>query len=417
MVKKAYNWKDATLGEHSKIKHKIFRQYFKEYLITRCPSNPHQTNFTLAVVDGFAGAGRYKHGEPGSPIIFMEALIEASEAINLRRTDEGLSQVEIGCLFIFNDSDKEAIKMLKENVAPFEVKIKSEHPNLHVKVEYMSQKFEKGYPQMKDILEKNKIGNILLVLDQYGDSAVKRETINNIMTTWKSPEVFLTFAIGALKTYCPLKTPENISRYSPRAAENLKSIINGEQELISKAQSLGLVERSIFMELGALARFVTPFAIHNPDGWHYWLLHFANSYRARQVYNNILHSNSHAQVHVGRSGLDMLSVNPRDENQTYFFGEQDRKNSINALHKDIPEMIALHGNAMNIRDFFEIIYNDTPAHSDNINEVLIKNDNLEVITKNGRSRRTAKRIDPITDTVRLKKQPSFFFPPKPSREP
>ena len=411
MVKKEYDWDSAILDDHSKIKHKIFREYFKEYLATRFLA-PQRRKFRLAVVEGFAGAGRYKHGEPGSPIIFMEALIKASKVINLDRAVRNLPQVEIECFFIFNDSDKYAIKMLQENLAPFVGEIKDEHPNLHVQVKYMSQEFEKGYPKMKAILEGHKITNVMFVLDQYGYSTVRPETINNIMTTWKSPEVFLTFAIEALTTYISTNQPENTLNLYPEIIDEWKSIVNGEQEIISKPELLGLVEKRIFEKLKAYAGFVSPFAIHNPKGWRYWLLHFSTPYKARQVYNDILHKdNGHMQVHFGHSGLNMFSGDPRDEDQAYFFGKQDQENSIYALHNDIPKMIALYDNAMNVEKFYERIYNETPAHSDDINNVLIKNDALEVITKNGGSRREAKGIE-STDTVKLKKQRSFFLSPK-----
>ena len=80
MVKKRYSWETgATLEEHSRRKHKIVREYFARYLTVRCQL-PMQSRFRLAIVDGFAGGGRYKCGSPGSPIIFIEELRFAAEA-------------------------------------------------------------------------------------------------------------------------------------------------------------------------------------------------------------------------------------------------------------------------------------------------------------------------------------------------
>jgi three-Cys-motif partner protein len=59
MVKKSYDWvKGETLDDHSLRKHNIIREYFADYLHVRCQL-PQQTRFRLAVVDGFAGGGRY----------------------------------------------------------------------------------------------------------------------------------------------------------------------------------------------------------------------------------------------------------------------------------------------------------------------------------------------------------------------
>src|SRR5579871_3990527 len=72
MVQKDYQWLDgAKLEEHSKRKHKILREYFSRYLSVRCQL-PQQERFRLAVVEGFAGAGRYSCGTSGSPLIFVE---------------------------------------------------------------------------------------------------------------------------------------------------------------------------------------------------------------------------------------------------------------------------------------------------------------------------------------------------------
>ena len=81
MVAKPYLWEaGAELEEHSKRKHKIVREYFARYLAVRCQL-PQQARFRLAVVEGFAGGGRYACGAVGSPIIFIEELAEVlSEA-------------------------------------------------------------------------------------------------------------------------------------------------------------------------------------------------------------------------------------------------------------------------------------------------------------------------------------------------
>src|SRR3984893_12900266 len=80
MVEKPYRWAaGATLEEHSKRKHKILHEYFARYMAVRCQL-PQQERFRLAIVEGFAGAGRYSCGTAGSPVIFIEELRAATEA-------------------------------------------------------------------------------------------------------------------------------------------------------------------------------------------------------------------------------------------------------------------------------------------------------------------------------------------------
>ena len=106
MVEKPYPWTDgATLLEHTRRKHKILREYFARYLAVRCQF-PQQSKFGLAIVEGFAGGGRYACGSPGSPIIFIEELLAAAHAFNLRRRAEGMATLDIECFLILNDAER-----------------------------------------------------------------------------------------------------------------------------------------------------------------------------------------------------------------------------------------------------------------------------------------------------------------------
>jgi len=109
MVAKQYDWlTGATLEDHSRQKHKILREYLFKYLNVRCQI-PQQGKFRLAIVDGFAGGGRYKCGAAGSPILFIEELEKALNTINLYRANQGVGTVELECLLLFNDADPESL--------------------------------------------------------------------------------------------------------------------------------------------------------------------------------------------------------------------------------------------------------------------------------------------------------------------
>lgn len=171
---------------------------------------------------------------------------------------------------------------------------------------------------------------------------------------------------------------------------------------------LGAAEKLVFETFGNCALFVSPFSIHNPGGWRYWLLHFAKSYRARQVYNNILHKNSSAQAHFGRSGLNMLAYNPEhDDGNLYLFDQHGREMARNELMSDIPRLVSESGDVTGVGEFYESIYNMTPAHADDIHSAIIENPDIEVITEAGGTRRKANTIG-FTDIIKLRDQRSFF---------
>ena len=106
---------------------------------------------------------------------------------------------------------------------------------------------------------------------------------------------------------------------------------------MNKTSWLGAAECLVFEAFRTCAPYVSPFSINNPDGWRYWLIHFANFYRARQVYNNILHDNSSAQAHFGWSGLEMLHYDPDHERGAlYLFDDPGREMAKGQLIDDIP---------------------------------------------------------------------------------
>jgi hypothetical protein len=128
--------------------------------------------------------------------------------------------------------------------------------------------------------------------------------------------------------------------------------------------------------------------------------------RARQVYNDVLHNNASTQAHFGRSGLNMLSYDPKEEGSLYLFDLDGRKKAFEELVYDIPRFVAEYGDALTVADFYLGIYNSTPAHSKDINRAILENPDLEVLTANGGERRTAHRIS-SDDILRLKPQMTF----------
>lgn len=407
MAEKAYEWGDgAKLEEHSRRKHKILREYFFKYITIRCQL-PQQERFRLAVIDGFAGGGLYKCGAYGSPLIFVEELSRASEAVNSQRAAQGLSPIEIECLLILNDFSRDAIEQLKINLAPLQFGVGDQTPRLHLRVEYMNEAFEAAYPKIKHLLEQGRYRSVLFNLDQCGHSQVERSTLVDIMRSYSSVEIFYTFAIEALLSF--LKKADPI-----RLAEQLRPFGLNSTDLgaldgaMSKNTWLGAAERLVFDTFRPCAPYVSPFSINNPGGWRYWLIHFANVVRARQVYNNVLHDNASAQAHFGRSGLNMLSYDPgHEDGALYLFDFSGREGARSQLMTDIPRLISEAGDVITVGEFYEGIYNATPAHTDDVHQAIIDNPDVQVITPVGGERRSAKAIG-VGDVLKLKDQKSFF---------
>jgi hypothetical protein len=264
-----------------------------------------------------------------------------------------------------------------------------------------------AYHEIKQLLELGRYRNVLFNLDQYGHSHVERATLTDISASFTSAEIFYTFAIASLLAFLRKADPRLVTAQlgflgmTPTDLSSLEGWMNNNAWL-------GAAERLVFESFRSCATYVSPFSINNPDGWRYWLIHFAGNYRARQEYNNILHLNATMQAHFGRSGLNMLSFDPSDiANSLYLFDVSGRVQAKTQLSEDIPRLLTDFGDAVGVTEFYSTIYNMTPAHMNDVHAAIIENPDLEVRTESGGERRKANTISP-SDTLRMKKQRSFF---------
>lgn len=406
MVEKAYDWENgAELLEHSRRKHKILEEYFRDYLRIRTKF-ARRESFRLVVVDGFSGAGKYACGSNGSPLIFINTLRDTINSVNEIRSIQNTKKLKVECLFIFNDCSNVAINELSSLLNPLITVLNKKEEFVKIKLEFLNCKFEEAYPKIKRHIYLSGITNIIFNLDQCGYSRVSLPTIKDALSLGRSSEVFLTFAIETLKTFLSNEARSN--------SVPLDKLFGGElpeqflpDELVSRKDWLGLAEKAVFDALKSISEYVCPFSINNPDGWRYWLIHFSNNHRARQAYNDVLHDNSSMQAHFGRSGLNMLSYDPRDEGALYFFDSNGRARAQEELQNDIPKLVHEAGGAVTVEQFFKQAYSATPAHSDDINSVLVGNDELEVKTLQGGSRRVSGQIK-TSDLIQMKKQRTFY---------
>lgn len=186
-------------------------------------------------------------------------------------------------------------------------------------------------------------------------------------------------------------------------AEDLKDL----DGVMNRKDWLGVAEKIVYRYLSTAGTYASPFSIHNPEGWRYWLVHLANAPRARQVYNDILHANANAQAHFGRSGLEMLAYDPSKEGLIYLFGAEDRKRAKAQLLEDVPRAIESFGDAVSVADFYRQIYRQTAAHSHDIRASIFESPDIEIISESGGTRLKAHTIRP-EDVLRLSNQRSMF---------
>lgn len=413
MAKRGYNWdEDVELDEHTECKLNIIEEYFREYLLERC-KNPIARRFRLAIVDGFAGGGVYKGGRPGSPVIFAKTLLDTVREINEQRIAKGMPTLTVYCLIMLNDENRSAIEKLQENISPYIAMSKEKTSNVKLEIEISCEKFRTRVDHFVSMVKSHRFRSVIYNLDQYGHSAVDHSTITKLIQSASSVEVFLTYLIRPLLTYLS-KTDAKLFNSQLRYLDLTVDSFDIPNNMISKKEWMGIIESTIFDHFRTCAPYVTPFSIHNPKGWRYWFMHFSKSYRARQVYNDVLHKNSSKQAHFGRAGLDMLSYNPNDKRAAqYLFDDEARGKSRDELTEDIAKKIRDGGDTAKMNDFYTEIYNETPAHSNDIHTAILGNPDLEIVTPSGNARRKISGIS-LQDTIRFIQPPMFkiFYPEK-----
>ena len=235
---------------------------------------------------------------------------------------------------------------------------------------------------------------------------VERRTLRDIIQSFPSAEIFYTFAIDTLLAFLrktdPAALEKQLAHLGPRTSQ-----LTELDQFMAKAQWLGAAERIVFETFRSCAPFVSPFSINNPEGWRYWFIHLATSYRARQVYNDVLHVNSSIQAHFGRSGLNMLHYDPQYSGNLYLFDQDGRTSAREQLLDDIPRTLSVE-DKLSVASFYERIYNITPAHADDIHRALIDSPDVTVSTPNGGPRTSPRTIRP-DDMLSRHRQTSFSF--------
>lgn len=340
---------------------------------------------------------------------FYEELLKFSNNINIFRKTNKFKPLYIECLLLLNDSDLVAINLLKQNIGLYTQEIEA-NPHLIIHLAYINGEFKSNYPIIKERIENSNCrNNVLFNLDQFGQIDADIHTIRTILHSFPRTEIFYTFAIQSFLTYVNEKS---IVPYKQILNENSISTKDAldPKYLITKQEELGAYERMVFDAFSSCSTFVSPFSINNPTGWRYWLLHFSNIYRAREAYNNILHQVSSSQAHFGRSGLNMLSYNSTEQDSfLYKFDLAASEQTKQQLFTDIPRFLSNYGDSILMLDFFNDIYNQTPASSNTIKQSLIDIPDIEIIKEDGGIRRSAKSINTKSDFIKLKDQKSFFI--------
>ncbi|OFV94668.1 MAG: hypothetical protein A3H28_04030 [Acidobacteria bacterium RIFCSPLOWO2_02_FULL_61_28] len=234
---------------HTKAKHEILRRYLQAWFPIL-----NSWNDRIVYVDGFCGPGRYKGGEPGSPLITLEV------AINHRQAMRGK------LVFWFIDEREDRILHLKQ-----ELKGLSIPP--HFKVRPELGKFHERLGLVLDAMETSgtNLAPTFAFIDPFGFSGIPYTLIQRLLKQERC-EAFITFMVDSINRF--LEHPrDSIVRHIVDAF--------GTDEAIRIAESSGnRIEKLRVLyqnQLRRVAKFVRYFEMRDQEDRTQYYLFFATN--------------------------------------------------------------------------------------------------------------------------------------------
>ena len=105
------------LDDHTRAKHRVLRAYLNAWIPVLGQQALKMRGYSpgkprLLLVDGFAGPGQYAGGEPGSPLVMLDALLNHARFEHLQ---------DVRFLYLFIEQDARRVRHLRQELAKIEV--------------------------------------------------------------------------------------------------------------------------------------------------------------------------------------------------------------------------------------------------------------------------------------------------------
>lgn len=401
------------LEDHSEKKLDLLRDYLVLYLEIVMKRTSGKEAQYVTLIDGFAGGGLYHGNKFGSPLTILKAVEEAEARINQGR--EKTTRIIPICYFIEKDPD--AFACLDATL-----KCYGYGDRIGKTIHLRRERFEKVVPTIiEDINTRHRRhGNrTIFFLDQCGWSEVSAATIRDIyLQLHQRPEFIVNFAISWLTDFISQKTIA--SKIKSLQDLGLEGFVDLPAMMNLRCELGGRWEHAVEAHIGegfhratGISNF-SPFYIE-PEGNHrgYWLLHLANSVRARSAMTEIHWRKANRSKHYGALGYDMLSYKPNLDPTPFIdgmsFDEESRERCKIVLAEDFARLVKdSHKEGITFKDFLAETTNKTLATAPMAEEVVLQlcqSNEFEIRCPSGKPKRSASLAD--ADVIMPRRQ--FIF--------
>ena len=238
------------LDPHTTAKHEILRRYLAAWFPIL--GTYHRR---IVYIDGFSGPGRYKNGEPGSPMIALDV------ALNHRKSTAG----EI--VFWFVEERDDRLSHLKQELATLSI------PG-HFKVTAEAGRFAERFGNVLASIEADKyaLAPTFAFIDPFGFSGIPFSLIERLLGQ-KRCEALITFMVDAINRF--LEHPED------KVVHHIVEAFDDDEAVkIAKGPGDRIVKlRELYQsKLSAVAKYVRFFEMRDrQDRTQYFLFFATNS--------------------------------------------------------------------------------------------------------------------------------------------
>lgn len=254
-------WEKAP---HTEMKHEILRRYLAAWLpiISSWSSR-------LVIIDGFAGPGEYERGEPGSPVIILDTIINHKLKHRTR---------EVVLLFIEKDDARanHLESLLIQRYSPAKIEDSAyELESGRINFQIVKGEFEATLREILDDLQGRgtRLAPCFAFIDPFGPSGMPMDLIARFMDHPKS-ETLINFAFDSVNRFLGAPTHEKIfdELYGCADWRNFRK-----EEDISRHR--GLLDLYISqLKSAAGAQYVLPFMMRDEKNRELYHLVFATKH-------------------------------------------------------------------------------------------------------------------------------------------
>lgn len=211
---------------HTRAKHELLRRYLGAWF----PILAAGFNRRVVFLDGFAGPGVYSNGEPGSPLIAIETLVEHTHF-------ERLSGTEF--VFLFVEADRERFESLQQELGRYWNRRNGGKP-ANVRVELFNDRFATVAAQLVAAThgQNKQQAPTLAFIDPFGWSGVPMDLIRDLLASDKC-EVLFNFMYGSVSRF--------VADERPGVARHFAELFGTSEEEHWAASALTGEERKTFL--------------------------------------------------------------------------------------------------------------------------------------------------------------------------